>query len=207
MTATATDTNRVQRKFRWIKLFKPAVFIVCLLPVVAAVAGVANNSVGPNPVEALLHSSGEWGLRFLLLTLSVTPLQMIFKWGTIAKFRRMFGLYAFFYALLHLTIWIVLDQGADYAAAFSEIVEKKYITVGIFVVLGMLPLAVTSNRWAIRRLGVRWKSLHRLIYPLSVLAILHFLWQVRANDVMEPAAYLVFLTVLLIWRFARVAGK
>ncbi len=203
MTATTTNSTAVKRRFRWIKLVKPIVFLVCLLPLISIIAAAANNSLGPNPVEALLHDCGEWGLRFMLITLSVTPLQMIFKWRMIANFRRMFGLYAFFYAVLHLAVWLVLDQGLDLSAAFSEIVEKKYITVGIIVILGMLPLTLTSNRWAIRKMGTRWKSLHRWIYPLSVLAILHFLWQVRANDILEPAAYLAFLTMLLVWRFVR----
>ena len=108
--AVTTNSPGIARRFSLRSLIKPAVFIICLVPLALAIFAVATDRMGANPVEGLLHVTGEWGLRFLLITLCVTPLQMIFKWGTIAKFRRMFGLYAFFYAVLHLTIWIVLDQ-------------------------------------------------------------------------------------------------
>lgn len=201
--AVTTNPASTARKFSMRSLIKPAVFIVCLMPAVTGILAVATDRLGANPVEGLLHLTGEWGLRFLLVTLCVTPLQITFKWLWIAKLRRMLGLFAFFYACVHLSIWLVLDQGLDLAAAFSEIIEKKYITIGIISLLIMVPLAVTSNRWSIRKLGKRWKPLHRLIYPVAVLAIVHFLWQVRAKDVLEPAAYLGFLLVLLIWRFVR----
>lgn len=201
--AVTTNLTSTTRKFSLRSLIKPVVFLICLLPAVAGIFAVATNRLGANPVEGLLHLTGEWGLRFLLITLCVTPLQITFKWLWIAKLRRMLGLFAFFYACVHLAIWLVLDQGLDLSTAISEIFEKKYITIGIVSLLAMVPLAVTSNRWSIRKLGKRWKPLHRLIYPVSVLAIVHFLWQVRAQDVLEPAAYLGFLLLLLIWRFVR----
>ncbi len=200
-------TALVQRKVPWGKLFKPTVFVVCLLPVVAAIVSAMQGTIGANPVEALLHVSGEWGLRFLLITLCVTPVQSIFKWPVVGKLRRMLGLFSFFYICLHFLIWVVLDQGLDLSAVVADIIDKKYITIGIIVLLGMIPLALTSNRWSIRKLGKRWKILHQMIYPLTVLAIVHFLWQVRANDVLEPAAYLAFLVVLLVWRFHRLLKK
>lgn len=201
--AVTTNSTTATRRFSLRSLLKPVVFIICLLPIAAAIFAVANDQLGANPIEGLLHITGEWGLRFLLITLCVTPLQITFKWLWIARLRRMFGLFAFFYAALHLLIWLVLDQGLDLSTALSEIIEKKYITVGIVSLLTMVPLAVTSNRWSIRKLGKRWKPLHRLIYPLTVLAIVHFLWQVRAKDIMEPALYLGFLLLLLMWRFVR----
>ncbi len=187
-------------------LTKPVVFILCLLPLIAGIYSIATNSLVANPVEDLLHLTGEWGLKFLLITLCVTPLQLTFKWLWIAKLRRMLGLYAFFYALLHLIIWVVLEQELDLSAAINEIIEKKYITIGIIALLAMLPLAVTSNRWAIRKLGKKWKPLHRMIYPIAVLVIVHFLWQVRAKDILEPAMHLGFLLVLLIWRFKKIVA-
>ena len=205
--AVTSNRPKAVRKFSWRILIKPAVFIICLIPLAMAIFAVATDRMGANPIEGLLHVTGEWGLRFLLVTLCVTPLQLTFKWLWIAKLRRLLGLYAFFYATLHLTIWVVLDQGLELGTALREIVEKKYILVGITSLLMMLPLAVTSNRWAIRKLGKKWKPLHRLIYPLTLLAIVHFLWQVRAKDVGEPAIYLAFFLVLLLWRFIRQVKK
>ena len=195
--AVTSDPTRTPRRFSWRILIKPAVFIICLIPLAMAVYAVASNRMGANPIEGVLHVTGEWGLRFLLITLSVTPLQFTFNWLWVARLRRMLGLYAFFYATLHLTIWVVLDQGLELGTVLREIVEKKYILVGIIALLTMLPLALTSNRWAIRKLGKKWKPLHRLVYPLTLLAIVHFLWQVRAKDVGEPAIYLAIFLFLL----------
>ncbi len=180
---------------------KPVTFILCSLPLVLAIYAVSQNNLGANPVEGLLVTTGEWGLRFLLITLAVTPLQFMFKWAWVAKLRRMLGLFAFFYAMMHMLIWLVLDMGLEWSAVVNEIIEKKYIAVGVIALLGLLPLALTSNRWAIRKLGKKWKPLHRLVYPLTLLVVVHFLWQVRANDIIEPVMYLAVLLVLLGWRF------
>ncbi len=188
------------------RLFKPLVFIVALLPAVFAVYGVASSQF-VDPVETLLKITGEWGLRFLLITLCVTPIQFIFKWGGVAKLRRMLGLFAFFYATLHLAIWVVLDQGLDLQDAVNAIVEKKFITFGIAVWLGLLVLAVTSNRWSVRKLGRKWKNLHSLVYVLTVLAVVHFVWQVKASELLEPSVYLGALAVLLLWRFLRMVKR
>jgi len=198
-----SSNSRTAPQFRAQMLIKPIVFLLSLMPLALAILKVSQDALGANPSEALLHITGEWSLRFLLLTLAVTPLQLTLKWGYVAKLRRMLGLFAFFYAVLHLLIWVVLEQELDLAAAVKEVIEKKFILLGMTVLLGMLPLALTSNRWSVRKLGVKWKALHRWIYPLSVLAVVHFLWQVRANDVLEPAMYLAVLLVLLGWRFAR----
>ena len=186
---------------------KPFVFLACLAPLLYNVLGVMQGSLGANPVEAILHSAGSWSMRLLLLTLCVTPLQQIFHWAAVAKLRRMLGLFVFFYASLHFAIWLVLDQQLNAATAFADIIEKKYITVGMVVLIGLGALTVTSNRWAVRKLGVGWKALHRIIYPLAVLTIVHYLWQVRANDVLEPALYLAVLLALLVWRFVKLMKR
>lgn len=184
-------------------LIKPVVFVLGLLPLALAIYAVSQNRLGANPVESLLHLTGEWGLRFLLLTLAATPVQMVLKWSWAARVRRMLGLYAFFYALLHMLIWLVLDQGLQWQAVWREVIEKKFIALGFVALIGLVPLAVTSNRFSIRKLGKRWKPLHRAIYPLTLLAVVHFLWQVKANDVKEPAIYLSVLLMLFAWRFYR----
>ncbi len=194
----------MQQKFSTRGLIKPATFILCALPLIVAIYAVSQDQLGANPVEGLLLLTGEWGLRFLLITLAVTPLQFMFKWLWVAKLRRMLGLFAFFYAVMHMLIWLVLDQGLDWSSVLNEIFEKKYIAVGVIALLGLLPLALTSNRWAIRKLGKKWKPLHRLVYPLTLLVVVHFLWQVRANDIIEPVMYLAVLMGLLCWRFYRV---
>lgn len=183
-------------------LLKPSVFVICLLPVAAAMLAVAQNQYA-NPVEAILQSSGEWALRMLMFTLFVTPLQFWFKWGWVARLRRMLGLYAFFYASLHLAIWLALDQELDVGAAIAAVIEKPFITVGMLTFAGLLPLALTSNRFSVRKLGRRWKALHLWVYPLTVLAIVHLVWQVKGNELLEPAIYLVVLIALYSWRFGR----
>ena len=183
-------------------LLKPLVFVACLIPLGLAVYGVASNKF-VDPVESLLLLSGEWGLRLLLVTLCVTPVQFIFKWPGIAKLRRMLGLFVFFYATMHLIVWVVLDQGLDINDALRAIVEKPFITFGIVVWLGLLLLAVTSNRFATRKLGRNWKKLHSWVYLLAVLSVVHFIWQVKSTELLEPTAYLGALAVLLFWRFLR----
>jgi len=210
----STRASRVMQKsrpkpgsgFNFNRLLKPVVFCLCLLPFGVAVFNVANNKF-VDPVESLLLMSGEWGLRFLLVTLCVTPVQFIFKWAGVAKLRRMLGLFAFFYATVHLLVWVVLDQGLDLGDAISAVIEKKFITLGILVWIGLLLLAVTSNRFSVRKLGKKWKKLHNWIYLLAVLAVVHFVWQVKASELLEPTVYLGVLSVLLLWRFARIVKR
>jgi sulfoxide reductase heme-binding subunit YedZ len=193
----------MQHKLSLRSAIKPVTFVLCSLPLLLAIYAVSQNNLGANPIEGLLVLTGEWGLRFLLITLAVTPLQFIFRWSWVARLRRMLGLFAFFYAVMHMLIWVVLDQGLDWSSVINEIIEKKYIAVGFIALLGLLPLALTSNRWSIRKLGKKWKPLHRLVYPLTLLVIVHFLWQVKANDIVEPAIYLAVLLLLLVWRFRK----
>lgn len=188
------------------RFLKPVVFIACLIPAAFVIYGVVTNQY-VDPIEALEKSTGEWALRLLILTLCITPLQMILNWGAVAKLRRMLGLFVFFYATLHLLVWVVLDQGVDVSAAVSAIVEKPFITVGIIVWLYLLALAVTSNKFSVRKLGIRWKKLHNWIYFFTVLGVVHYIWQVRAGDILEPAIYMGVLAVLLGWRFTRIMSR
>lgn len=206
--AVSTEVSRSSNSFfSPARLAKPVLFIVCLFPLFSAMYGVAYNKLGANPVESILHLSGEWGLRFLLITLCVTPIQVIFKWVAVARVRRMLGLYAFFYTTLHLIIWVVLDQGLDVNGALKEIVEKKFITFGIIVWIGLLCLASTSNRWAVKKLGRNWKKLHNWVYVLTLFSVVHFIWQVKSSEWLEPSVYLGALTTLLLWRFYRLAAR
>ncbi|MEM7293720.1 MAG: protein-methionine-sulfoxide reductase heme-binding subunit MsrQ [Pseudomonadota bacterium] len=177
-------------------LLKPTVFIVCLLPFIGLIYDAVTQSLGANPVEAITHETGEWALRFLLITLCATPLQRWRKWSWPVRIRRMLGLYAFFYAALHFTTYFWLDQFFDWQAMLIDIVKRPYILVGFLAFILLIPLAATSNRFMIRKLGRQWKSLHALVYPIAVLVLLHYVWLVKA-DLLEPAIYLGVLLVLL----------
>lgn len=184
---------------------KPLLFVACSLPLLwlaARAFGVAGLGLGANPVSELIHQLGLWGLRLLLVTLCVSPLAVTLRKPRLLKLRRMLGLFAFTYLLLHFLAWLVLDQTLRPAAIAADIVKRPYITVGFTALLLLVPLAVTStDRW-MRRLGRRWHTLHRLIYPAAVLGCWHFWWQVKA-DWREPLVYAVALSALLAWRWRR----
>lgn len=188
-----------------VRVLKVPVFLLCLLPLgkmALEAFGIAGFSLGANPVEALLHRFGIWGLNFLMITLAVTPVRELTGQAWLLRFRRMFGLFAFFYVLTHFLVYAGLDQRFDLAAVVEDIAERPYITVGFTALLLLIPLAVTSTRGMMRRLGPRWKKLHRLVYPAAVLGVWHFYWQVKL-DTLEPTVYSVILAVLLgyrIWR-------
>jgi sulfoxide reductase heme-binding subunit YedZ len=158
--------------------------------------------LGADPVAALTHRSGDWALRLLLLTLAVTPLRRFTGWRWPLSYRRMLGLHTFAYACLHFSVYLVLDLGGYWAQILDDVVKRPFITVGFLAWLGLLPLAATSNRAAMRQLGRRWGLLHRLVYPIAVLAVLHFIWQVKA-DLREPLIYAAVLAALLLarWRW------
>lgn len=187
------------------RLVKPVLFILCSLPFAALVLGalgVQEFSLGANPVEMLLHRCGKWGLNLLLLTLCITPLAHFSGWRALFAYRRMLGLFAFFYACMHLTIYLVLDQSLLWSAVIEDVLERPYITLGFSAWLMLLPLAITSTNGMIRRLGQRWTQLHRLIYPASILVAWHFYWQVK-QDIREPLLYATALGLLLAWRLYR----
>lgn len=184
---------------------KPALFVLCALPLawlLLRVLGIAGLGLGANPIDELQDRLGEWGLRLLLATLCVTPLAVTLRRPWIMGLRRMLGLYAFTYLALHFLTWFVLDQWADLADIAADIAKRPYITVGFAAFLLLVPLAVTSTRGWMRRLGGRWHRLHRLVYPAAILGCTHYWWQVKA-DWREPAVYAVALAVLLGWRALR----
>ena len=164
--------------------------------------GADLDALGPEPVVAIEHALGTWALRLLLLTLAVTPLRQATGLAVLLRFRRMLGLYAFAYASLHFAAWLVLDLGGFWSQVFTEIAKRPYITVGFAAWLLLLPLAVTSTRGWMRRLGRGWARLHRLVYPVAVLAVLHFWWIVK-SDIREPLLYATILALLLGWRALR----
>ena len=193
------------------RLTKPLLFLACLLPLAylaAAAFGVAGLGLGANPVEKLLHELGRWGLKFLLITLSVTPLRRWTGWNWLIGYRRMLGLFAFFYVVLHFVVYAALDQGLDIGAIGEDILNRPYITLGMAGLLMLVPLAVTSTRGMMRRLGKRWQKLHRLIYVIAIVGVWHFYWQVKL-DTLAPVLYALVLAVLLGTRvyYARVARQ
>lgn len=193
-----------------VQIVKPLLFVLCLVP--AALLGwqLYADELGANPIEALTRGTGEWTLRFLLITLLMTPLKRITGWYWPARVRRMLGLYAFFYACVHLMTYVWLDQFFDWYEIWMDILDRPFITVGMAAFVLLVPLAVTSNRYAIKRMGRNWKRLHRLVYAIAVMGVLHFWWLVKA-DIREPAIYAVLLAALLAVRVPelrrRVAGK
>ncbi len=179
-----------------IVLLKVLLFVAALLPL-STVVGIEESA---NPVQELLHASGDWALRFLLITLAITPLRRFTGWGWPVRLRRMLGLFAFFYALLHLAIYVGLDLGFRWGTLGEDIAKRPYITLGLAVILMLLPLAITSTDAMIRRLGGRrWRGLHRLVYPAALGAVAHYLWLVKA-DLREPLIYLGILCLLLALR-------
>lgn len=190
----------------FIRRVKVILWPLCLAPLallVAGALGLAGQGLGANPVETVLHTLGKWGLKFLLLTLAVTPLSRWMGWTWLIAYRRLLGLFAFFYVSLHLTTYLVLDQWLAWPAIVEDVLERPYITLGMAAVLLLVPLAATSTRAMMRRMGQRWRRLHRLIYPAAILGVWHFWWQVK-QDILEPLVYAVILGVLLgarLWWF------
>lgn len=184
------------------RYLKPALFLLCLLPLLSIAwraFGLGGASLGTNPVEKIQDTFGQWGLRLLLITLAVTPLRDWFSAPWLIALRRMLGLYAFAYVLLHFLTWLILDQGLFWPGILEDIARRPFITVGFTALVLLVPLAVTSTNGMMRRLGRRWKTLHRLVYPIVLLGIWHYYWQVKA-DVREPLIYLAIALVLLGWR-------
>lgn len=180
------------------RLFKPLVFVCALIPTFLMVWGVWQDSLGANPIEAVTRSTGDWALRFLLLTLSLSTLRRLIGWTQGIRLRRMLGLFAFFYASIHLILYLWLDQFFDWESIWRDILKRPFITVGMLAFLMLLPLALTSPKAMLRRLGRHWKTVHTLIYPLSILAVLHFWWMKDAkSDTSEPLIYAVILAALL----------
>ena len=182
------------------KVLKPLVFLLCLVPFFLLVWGALTANLGANPVETITHTTGDWILRFLLIALTFTPLRRITGWNWLLRFRRMTGLFAFFYAILHFTIYCISISGLDFKEIGIDIVKRPYVTVGFLSFVLMIPLAITSTRKWIGRLGgKRWQLLHRLIYLSAICGVLHYLWQVKL-DITYPVRYGMVLAVLLLFR-------
>ncbi|MBN8888110.1 MAG: sulfoxide reductase heme-binding subunit YedZ [Rudaea sp.] len=178
---------------------KPLLFLLCLVPLVLLGSDTLRNALGPDPVAQLEHATGLWALRLLLATLAVTPLRRLTGWHKLVRYRRMLGLFAFFYASVHLAVYLFVDLGGYWADIFAQIAKKPYVTVGFLAWLLLIPLAFTSTQKMMRRLGRRWQTLHRLVYATALLACLHFLWLVKA-DKREPLIYFAAFAVLMLWR-------
>jgi|SRR5690606_17960445 len=190
-----------------ILFLRVAVFVACLVP--ALVLGWntwllysgAGGDLGINPIETLTHQTGQWALRLLLVTLAITPIRRLTGWNAIIRFRRMLGLYAFFYAILHLSVWMVFDHFFTLSTMVEDIAKRPFITMGTLALLLMLPLALTSTTWAIRRLGRRWQQLHRLVYASAIAAVVHFIWKEKVI-IDETMTYAAILAALLLVRVA-----
>jgi sulfoxide reductase heme-binding subunit YedZ len=196
-----------------IRGLKFLLFLLCLAPLgklALETFAIAGMSLGANPIEELIHRLGKWGLNFLLITLSITPLRKITGWNWLIRLRRMTGLFTFFYILMHFLTYAGLDQGFGLAVIVEDIVERPYITLGMTGLLLLMPLALTSTNAMMRKLGRRWQKLHRLVYVIAILGVWHFYWQVK-QDTLEPLIYALLLALLLcyrlvfVWRRGRVA--
>ena len=181
---------------------KPGVFIACLLPFVWLFYSALTNQLGANPAEALIRATGDWTLRFLCIVLAVTPLRVISNTPTLARFRRMLGLFVYFYVLVHLLSYSWFDMGFDVADIVRDIIKRPFILVGFSAFLLLTPLAATSFNAAIRQLGAkRWQMLHKLVYLVAGLGLLHFFWMRSGkNDFAEVSVYAVIIAALLGWR-------
>ncbi len=182
---------------------KVTLFFVCLIPLGRLIWLGLNNQLGTNPIEVVTHSTGEWTLIFIMLTLSITPLRQLSGWAWLIKLRRMVGLYAFFYASLHFITYIWLDQFFDVTAIIKDVIKRPFITVGFVAFILLIPLAITSTNAMLKKLGgKRWQKLHRLVYIIAILGVLHYWWLVK-KDITEPLIYAVILLMLLGYRLVK----
>jgi len=187
------------RRLDRVAISKPFVFLLALVPLAWLAWDALHGTLGTDPVAQLEHRSGDWTLRILLATLAITPLRLATRQNWLVRYRRMLGLFAFFYASVHLSIYLVIDLGGYWSQILGEIIKKPYITVGFAAWLMMIPLAITSTKGMIRRLGRNWLRLHRLVYLIGVCGVLHFMWLVKSGNkiaVTEPLIYLAILIVL-----------
>jgi methionine sulfoxide reductase heme-binding subunit len=193
----------VEKRYRFI--YKPVVFAACLAPALllaGSAFGLPLEDLGPDPVARILHSLGKTALNLLFITLLVTPTRQLTGFTHLLRLRRMLGLFAFTYALLHFLAYLGLDQQLDWRGVLHDIAKRPYITVGFTALVLLVPLAVTSTNAMMRRLGRRWGELHRLIYVVAILGVVHYYWQVK-RDVREPLIYAGILAVLLGYRLVK----
>ncbi|MBA4329801.1 MAG: sulfoxide reductase heme-binding subunit YedZ [Polaromonas sp.] len=188
---------------------KPLVFLLALLPFAWLLYGAVTNNLGANPAEHLIRATGDWTLRFLCIVLAVTPLRVISSTPALARFRRMLGLFSYFYVVIHLLSYSWFDMGFDVAEIIKDIIKRPFILVGFSAFLLLTPLAATSFNAAIKKLGARrWQLLHKLVYLIAGLGLLHFFWMRSGkNDFAEVAVYAAILAVLLGWRVQQYMKK
>jgi sulfoxide reductase heme-binding subunit YedZ len=184
---------------RWIKL---PVFVLCFTPILLLAWRAFNGGLGANPIEFITHATGDWTLRFLAITLAVTPLRKLLRWPELVRFRRMLGLFAFFYGCLHFLTYVWLDKFFDWAEITKDIAKRPFIRVGFIAFVLLIPLAITSTVGWIRRLGgKRWQRLHRLVYVSAIAGVVHYYWLVK-SDITLPVFYGAIITLLLAYRVA-----
>lgn len=191
-----------------IAIAKAALFSASLIPLAVLGARIVGDDLGANPIETLNRFTGDWTLRFVLITLAVTPVRQIFGWHTLIRFRRMLGLFAFFYASLHFLSYAWIDQFFDLNEIFKDVAKRPFITIGFASFLMLIPLALTSTNTMVRRLGKRWRPLHRLVYAIAIGGVVHYFWLVK-SDLREPLLYAAILAMLLgyrVWHWRRKAG-
>jgi sulfoxide reductase heme-binding subunit YedZ len=208
MDSVDASTRRAAPRARFdrIAASKPFVFALCLLPLAWLAWDTAHGQLGTDPVAQLEHRSGDWALRMLLATLAITPLRLLTKWNWLIRYRRMLGLFAFFHASIHLAIYLVVDLGGFWSQILAEIVKKPYITVGFTAWLLMVPLALTSTRAMMRKLGGNWQRLHRLVYVVGICGVLHYLWLVKSGNTLAVREPLVYLAIFVLLLAVRVPG-
>jgi methionine sulfoxide reductase heme-binding subunit len=196
-----TQTQLVRR------VLKPVVFLACLAPAGWLLSRALRGDLGVNPLETLTNETGIWTLRLLVATIAITPIRWVTKWNPIINFRRMIGLWAFFYGTVHFFIYFLFDRSLMFDGLWEDVVLRPYITVGFTAFVLMIPLAITSTRGWIRRLGgARWNLLHKLVYLSAVLGVLHYWWKVKL-DVTNPMIYAAIVGVLLGWRVVTAITK
>ncbi len=181
----------------WRPTLRGTAHLACLVPLLWLLAKGLLGEWGANPIEAIIRFLGDWALRFLVIALAVTPLRKLAAWPALGRYRRMLGLWAFAYAALHMSCYVVLDQFFDWPTIGNEILKHKFITAGMTAFALLLPLAATSTNGMVRRLGgQRWRRLHKLVYAVAPLAAVHYVWMVKA-DIREPLVYALLMTLLL----------
>jgi len=182
---------------RWTKA---VLFALCLVPLANLAWRAYTQDLTANPVEYLTHKAGDWTIRFLMITLAITPLRLLFRQPQLVRFRRMFGLFAFFYGVLHFTVWFCIDKFFDFQEMGKDIVKRPFITIGLAGLIMMTPLALTSTNGWVRRLGYkRWQKLHRLIYAIALAGVIHYYWLVK-SDIRLPLMYGAIWATLMMFR-------
>ena len=182
-----------------LRAIKFVIYVFCLTPLAWLIYATFQDLLGANPIEVVTRSLGEWGLQLLLVTLCMTPLRDILKQPWPIQLRRLLGLFAFFYVVLHLITYLWLDKFFEWSEIWADIIKHPFITFGMLSAISLIPLVVTSNRFSQRKLGGKWRKLHQLIYPIAILAVLHFFWLVKA-DMLRPTIMAVCLALLLGYR-------